>query len=1394
MFAQWQGVDNRYDIRHYSVEDGLIQNTVMSVLQDKSGDLWLGTWNGLSRFNGYEFINYRSEQIVGGELHSNRIDFIYQDSLEYIWMQTYDNRLYRFDKRTETFVGLDVQVQKLSNYKSGTFVEPVAGKIWVAAANEVILIDESDPKNSLQTTFFPVDDKVEFLVADKQGNMWYNTQNGVCRVSIDGKNEQRLDPYAGEESVRFVCACVTPRNIWLGTDRGDFWSCNLQSLHLEQLSLGINTEITDIATYEDRRKVVLTTSNAGFFVYDSGSANLRQYNVANTPAIQSNTFFSVTMDKHGIAWLENQQAGIFRYRFSDHSLKHLQSDIDKRFAQQLGQNLLLFEDDNHNLWINPYGGGFACYNYDTDRFEAPIEGLTNMIHTAYPDRQGSIWISTYDKGIDRVDLLKQQFRLNDMRADKDQSGEVRAMLQLRNGDILIASKDGKIRWCNSRMREKAVLPIHEMVYCMYEDSKGDIWLGTRRGGLYKAHGTNPRNMELTHYKADGQPYSISDNNIYAITEDAKGNLYIGTYGGGVNIYADGKFVHCHNDWLNYPEEQCSMVRDLLIDGDYLYAATTSGLLQVRLEDKAVQFVSLHDVRCLHKDVDANVWIGTFGGGLNRLVATEAGIELQNFNVSDGLRSDIVLSISEDSNGKLWFTSENAITRYDRQKQHFQHFKALNGVKNAYFTEAKALHTLAGSIFFGYINGYCSFEPERILRSDEVPHLQLTNFQISNNDVKVGAKGSVLKENIDYVDKVKLSHKQSVFSIEYAAIDFTDADQIQYAYMLEGFEEDWNYVHSQRKATYTNLKPDTYRFLVRSTNADGVWVDNTRTLLIELQPSFWQTIWAFMLYLLIVAVIIYVIYRITLSYNKARQEVQMEQKITDVKLRFFTNISHELRTPLTLISGPVENILKAEKISPSVRSQLEIVQSNSSRMLRLINEILDFRKLQNQKLRLKIQQTVFADLIKSICANFTKEAYDKHITFHVEDKAPDARVYVDRDKVDVIVYNLLSNAFKFTPSGKSITVTISEKDDFVLVKVQDEGVGMPLEKRSILFERFSSQNEIKSLSSRPGSGIGMNLVKELVDLHKGYIEVESELNKGTTFTVMFKKGKEHFGNEVDMVVDDKAVTFAPTGETKTEHHDLDHSFNKLMLVVEDNEDMRAFLTNIFSKQFKVETAVDGQEGLEKAKTLVPEIIISDLMMPNMDGLELLKELKSATQTNHIPVILLTAKTAIESRLEGINDGADDYITKPFSPEYLQARVDNILKSREQLQERYRTELLNLQPQQIQGKTPNEKFIAKLLDFMERNMDNNALVVEDLVSEMALGRTVFFNKLKSLTGLSPVEFIREVRIKRAAQLLELGTYNITEVTYMVGMNDSRYFSKCFKAVYGMTPTEYKKSIGK
>jgi DNA-binding response OmpR family regulator len=463
------------------------------------------------------------------------------------------------------------------------------------------------------------------------------------------------------------------------------------------------------------------------------------------------------------------------------------------------------------------------------------------------------------------------------------------------------------------------------------------------------------------------------------------------------------------------------------------------------------------------------------------------------------------------------------------------------------------------------------------------------------------------------------------------------------------------------------------------------------------------------------------------------------------------------------------------------------------MLRLVNQLLEFRKVQNQKMKLKVQQTLLSELVEETCSNFQKEADDKHIHFEIIKKAEDSTVWVDRSRMDTILWNLLSNAFKFTPAGKSIRVIVDSKPGFVTLIVQDEGIGIAPEKRNILFERFSSNNELNSMSAS-GTGIGMNLTKELVDLHRGYIEVESEVGKGTTFTVLLHTGKEHFGSDVDFIdeqIPAKNMFNAPTFEDKMEQLEQEQENIYTVLVVDDSQDMRHFLSTILSKDYHVLAAADGEEAKQIIRTQPVNLVVTDLMMPKVDGLELTQFIKSDPNLDFIPVILLTAKTAIESRLQALEYGADDYVTKPFEPEYLRARVHNILIQREQLEQSYRQRLMRLEPQKADEPIPGDAFLAKLLDVMDKQMDNNTLTVDELVDEMGMGRTVFFNKLKSMTGLSPVEFIREMRIKRAAQLLEEHKYNITEVTYMVGMNDSRYFAKCFKNTYGVTPTEYRRT---
>ena len=724
--------------------------------------------------------------------------------------------------------------------------------------------------------------------------------------------------------------------------------------------------------------------------------------------------------------------------------------------------------------------------------------------------------------------------------------------------------------------------------------------------------------------------------------------------------------------------------------------------------------------------------------------------------------------------------------------------------------------------YGTSEGIFLFKPDSLRKSTYVPPLVFSKLLISNEDVTPG-ENSVLQRSLDDTRRLKLSHKENIFTIQFAALDYTDPSEIQYAYILEGFEKSWNYVGKQRMATYTNLPKGDYVFKVRSTNAEGVWTENTRLLDIEVLPSFWETPFAYFLYVLFVLLIIVTAVYILFTIYRLKHEVSVEQQMTNMKLRFFTDISHELRTPLTLISGPVEYVLSNKRLPADVREQLQVVERNTNRMLHLINQILDFRKIQNRKMKMQVQRVDVVAFTRKVMENFDSVAEEHRIDFLFETEKPGLYLWIDADKYEKIIFNLLSNAFKYTPNGKMIKVFIHEDKDTVSIGVQDQGIGIAENKKKSIFVRF--ENMVDRNLFNPSTGIGLSLVKELVEMHKALISVDSKLGEGSCFKIDFQKGKEHYDDSVEFMQDDATVclevqrqqteeTVSPQSETEREaQENEDMATSKgLMLLVEDNAELRIFLRSIFSPEYRIVEAADGMEGCDKALKLLPDIIISDVMMPEKNGIAMTRELRADMTTSHIPIVLLTAKSSIESKLEGLEYGADDYITKPFSATYLKARVKNLLVQRQKLQVLYRQDLMSagmaipVSDEQTEKRltdnpesdkspvmSPNDrKFMDRLVEFMEKNMDNGELIVDDFVHELAVSRSVFFKKLKTLTGLAPIEFIKEMRINRAVQLIETGEYSMTQISYMVGINDPRYFSKCFKQKMGMTPTEYRDKV--
>ena len=1053
------------------------------------------------------------------------------------------------------------------------------------------------------------------------------------------------------------------------------------------------------------------------------------------------------------------------------------------------------------------------------------------------DKQGNLWLCTHSKGLEKITFLGGQFHIypRSGRGYDLNSNTVRALFEDSEHRVWLGKRDGRIEiythdfeylgfLTESGAIAKTGKPLLGVAYHIMQDSHGNIWIATKGdvGVLAEKAGGQ---FKITRFEYDEDDiYSLSHNSVYWLHEDHHGRIWAATFGGGLNYIQktpEGKytFINYRNNLKGFPYDRCYRVRHITSDNKgNIWVGSSDGALCFKEDFKDPESIDFHlyaripnDMNCLSNNnvyrivttSQGDVYLATFGGGLNQLVSMDDHGEavFKSYTRNDGLPSDILLSVEEDNSGNLWMSTENGLSKFIPSQQRFENYNERDFGDKIRFEEGTSLHLSSNTILLGTSSGVLYFDPENIKKSNYVPPIILGSLKVSNQEVIPGVTGSLLEQSLNNTKHLVLSHKENIVTLSFAALDMVYPENVRYAYRLEGVDKTWNYIDKQRTATYTNLPKGEYIFKVRSTNSDGVWVENERSLKITVQPSFWETPIAMVLYVLLFLCILFVGVYILFTIYRLKHEVSVEQQVSDIKLRFFTNISHELRTPLTLIAGPVEYVLQNKNLPDDAREQLRVVERNTDRMLRLVNQILDFRKIQKNKMKLRIEQIDIVPFVRHIMDNFESLAEEHRIDFVFESEIPSLKLWVDADKLEKIVFNLLSNAFKYTPQGKMITLFIHENEKNIAIGVQDQGIGISESKKASLFVRFETLLD-KNLFNQQSSGIGLSLVKELVELHQATIRVDSKEGEGSCFTVEFLKGKDHYTENVEFIISDSVeVKPEELGENVPEQEERTGE-SKTMLLVEDNLELRFFLRSIFISDFNVIEATNGAEGLDKASKFVPDIIISDIMMPEKDGISMTQDLRANMVTSHIPVVLLTAKTDMDSKLKGMELGVEDYITKPFSATYLKARVENILAQRVKLQQLYCENLMNIQPvpeeeQQSQPEmsSHDRKFMEKLTELMEKNMDNGDLIGDDLVKELAVSRSVFFKKLKTLTGLAPIEFIKEMRVKRAAQLIESRDFNMTQISYMVGINDPRYFSKCFKQRFGMTPTEYKENtIGK
>jgi len=1442
-------------IRHYSTEDGLPQYNIMDMLQDHKGYLWLATWDGLSKFDGYNFKNYKAKSADHYFLRSNRIEKLYEDKYGRIWFRSYDGDTHCFDPSNEEFWGIQSIDNTLNTKISNIEIKP-SGKIWLIIENNgCMLLKDSlfkpEPFNIKNNKL--KSEKVNSVLEEKNLNTWLLTNNGIVSVSKDNqiKNffSERITSRK-ENYQSFFKGIELKDEIWFGSQNGRIWRLNKMSGKAVLLQLPIQSNIVDFIKISES-EVCIFSKNAGFAIFNTADNKVKVFNTQNFPAFSSDEIKPVYIDKAKNLWFETNAIGINRFNLKTYDFKSYKVATIDMMTFVSPPVTLVIEDMNGRLWIQPKGGGFSLYNRATDSLEPFFNSPTaenwrfsSTIYSAFSDKQGNLWLSTHSHGLEKIVFDNSYFTATSISSNKfpKTSNEVRAVFEDDDLNLWISTKDRKLTVFDKNKRKMGefgadgnIRPSNSLpaiAYCITKDKDKNIWIGTKGAGIFILKKTsNPLKFNVEHYSHNAADiYSLSDNSVYSIFEDKRSRIWIGTYGGGLNLVNkadDGKlkFINHRNHLKNYPVEVASQVRYVTQSNEgNICLGTTSGMLmfsssfsspesitfkRYTMEPDSKDCITNNDVHGICITKKGEMFLFTFGGGIDKVVKFDKQgfpVAFKSYTRSNGLPSDVTLAMVEDEFGKLWISTENSLTKFDPELEVFKTFSEIRKLMiSSNFSEVSTCRLKNNDIIFGYSDGYLSFSPRKIVKSNFKPYIALTNFQLFNKDVTVGSK-SPLTTIIDDITKLKLTNKQKFFNIEYAALDYLDPENILYAYKLDGFDNNWNYVQKQRVAYYTNIPKGKYIFRVKSTNSDGDWVENERILPIEVLPSFWQTGFARLLYVLVIAGLFYLLIRILLSFYHLKANVELEKKMSEMKLRFFTDISHEIRTPLTMITGPVDYMLNDSKTPEDIKHQLNVVSQNSNRLLRLVNQILDLRKIQFQNL--KVQEVELADLVSKICDNFSEIAENQQIQFNYQDYSRNATVWVDPDATEKIVMNLLSNAFKYTPAGKSINVIVKEDDKNVTLDIIDEGVGISKEKQKKLFTRFVTFSDDKI---KPSTGIGLNMVKELADKHMAKVSLDSDEGKGSKFTVSFQKGLSHFGKDVEIIAASNETLKSTPDKIEniqtpdTDNLQIEKNEKQSILIVEDDNDLRSFIRTILEDEYQVFEAEDGQIGMKMAQKHCPDFIVSDIMMPNMDGVELLQALRREKTTCHIPVVLLTAKTTIETKLEGLQYGADDYITKPFSVSYFRARIANLLLQRKNLQRIYRENLVpadiaqsdnrqaetrkDYQPQTVVIASHDDEMMKKIMELIEKNMDNSDFSVEKMGQYVGMSRSVFFKKLKSLTGLSPVEFVRDIKMKRAAQLLESGKLMVKEVATHVGISDTRYFAKCFKAKYGMIPQEYK-----
>ena len=1430
---------------NYSKEKGLPNDIVNYSLKDKDGFLWFGTWYGICRFDGVRFKTYNNAEYSNEILPPRKIQKIVEDKNGLFWIKTIDRKLFVFDKKKEKFRAIYDDVKNFSkNIQIIKIQTDSQGDVLLLTKDKTLLIASTDSYGNIKIkTLFNSKGHVNIHNFKLNSSVFSETKDYICWVGTDYKlisfkkgkalKNKPVNYISNKLSGKLTSAFSRGNELWLGNADGAIYCINSNNGAVSKIVFpGISGKITSLMVTSSEL-IYFSTAKDGVCSFNMRNKELKRINVT----VNYSNISDIYIDQYDKLWIHDNEVSLTFYDPIENRSKIFPfSNIDKICP------LSIEDAGERGLFVlAPTGEAFI---FDRKTLEMKninqLRKISNdkedqLFYHILLDNDGVLWLCSTTSGVYRINYPRHEFRLLNVKDNqlKEARGNVgiRAIHQMHNGDIWVGTRDKKLYIFDSDGYVKHLFPVDTYglgsIYHIMEDKDGNVWLSVKGGGLMKfVKDNNEKNgYKVTRFLNDvNDPSSISGNDVYFTYQDSKGHIWVGSLDGGLNLiyYKDGKvkFYNKNNGFDKYPSYGIYVeVRNIIEDvNGRIWVGTMDGLMSFKNNFKrpqSINFETYHnkkgypfingDVYTIYKDDDNQIWASVFGGGLGCMKSfdTKNNIPIfKTYSREDGLMNDVVISIIEDNNNRLWFATESGLSYYNKKNGVIRSFDKYDGLPLVDIEDNTAIVTLDNEIWLGTREGILSFSSNNIGSDNTNYRTYIVRCDVNNKDIKNYVDPAIITNSITYTDKIVLNHNQDMFNIEFAALNYSNINRITYKYILEGYEEKWHNNGRNRIASYTNVPPGKYKFKVVAVDGSNLDFKSEASVDIEILPPWWATNWAYAVYFILFMLLLYFAIRISIFMIKVKNDIYIEQKLSEMKIKFFTNISHELRTPLTLIRGPIQEIKEKEHLTDKGIKYIELMEKNIKQMLQLVNQILDFRKIQNGKMKLHVSSFEINDLLQSFYNEFRLLSEENEISYTCECGDNDYVVWADKEKIEIVIRNIISNAFKFTPAGGSIYVSTGESEDgkYHYIRIEDTGVGIPENKLNEIFNRFSQLDNNQGVSNFKGSGIGLALSKEIIALHHGDICAESPNQRGAVFIIKLLKGKEHYNpSEIDFYISEDTKELP--AEEFTEEDDIDEDTSILnsslpsVLIVEDNKDLCTMLKLQFEDRYNIYIANDGADGMKKIYLFHPDIVVTDQMMPNMDGLEMLQRIRKDFQISHIPVIILTAKNDEQARTHAITLGANAYITKPFSKDYLQARIEQLLKERKLFREKMwqtpKEDEINNKDEHSYGEFLVQKdiqFIEKIHQVIEENIDNSDFNIDTIANSIGLSRSAFFKKLKSLTGFSPVDLVKEIRLNKAVELMKNSDLTISEIAYSVGFKDSGYFSKCFRKKYELTPSDY------